>query len=104
MANLNRYQWHVFAASCIVTAAVLTWDFSIVLPLYLDPELKDRTSTLIHATTVREGWLKSGLTLVSVDDHQAILLYRSHIRGADPVSCHILQLPSGALAPCPQND
>ena len=101
MANLNRYQWHVFAASCIVIAAVLVTRFAIVLPLYLDPALKERAGALIHATTVREGWLKSGLTLVSVNDQRAVLLYRSHVRGPDSVTCHVLKLPSGALTPCP---
>lgn len=100
MESLSRYQWLLFAIACGLTAASLVVHVYPYIPLYLSSDLRNRTSTLIQATAAREGWVRSGLSIVQITDDTVTLQYRSHLRGTDPVQCYELQLRSGLLSSC----
>lgn len=100
MENIRRYQWHVFGLFCTVTTLVLVLRMTAMIPLYANPELRSKASAIIQATVQREGWLNSGLTVRHISNDSAVLLYRSYIRGRDPVQCYIILFSDGSLNAC----
>ena len=100
MEDVNKKQWQIFEISCAVVAFVLLVKLLPLIPLYMNPDLRTHVGVLVQATAKREGWLLSGLSIRNVSEDSVELLYRSHVRGTDPVQCHSLGLKTGKLFPC----
>jgi|GEM_PF-964522 hypothetical protein len=100
MENLKHKQWHIFWITTLVVAFAILLRLWILLPLYTDLTMRNRTQALIQATAKREGWLLSGLRIERIEGDSIRLLYRSYIRGEDPQSCHNLHTSTGKLTPC----
>lgn len=100
MERLNSHQWHIFTAACVVTAFAISVHLWTLLPLYLDRDTRSSVGTLIEATAKREGWLLSGLSIDHIGKEYVELIYRSHYRGTDLLSCYQLRLSNGALLSC----
>lgn len=100
MEKLNSHQWPIFWITVAVITFALACRLWILLPLYTDPALRSRTQTLIQATTKREGWLLSGVSIGAIDAEKIQLHYRSYVRGEDPISCYNVYFSTGLLSTC----
>lgn len=97
---LQRLQWIIFWLVCAAIAFVLAVRVWTLVPLYTNPTLRSRIQNLIQATALREGWLLSGVSIDRIDNKSVRLLYRSYLRGEDPISCHNLSISTGYLSVC----
>jgi hypothetical protein len=100
MENVNRHQWLIFWLTCVTVAAVLLIRLGPLLPLYTNADLRSRTQALIQGTAQREGWILSGLSIRKISGDNLQVLYRSYLRGRDPVECFGISLTSGQLSVC----
>lgn len=97
---LQRYQWIIFWLLCTVVAFVLFLRILVLLPLYIDADLRSRVGTLIEATANREGWLLSGITINHILDDRIAIEYRSYFRGLDTKQCYYISFTTGSLSAC----
>ncbi len=68
--------------------------------LYLDASARAAAASALPAAADREGWLVSDLEVIAADASSLTVLHRRHLRGPDPVTCHVLRLSDAALLPC----
>lgn len=90
----------LFLGICCILAFAACVRIAVVSPIFIDAELRERARVIIDATAKREGWLKSGIRIHSIDKHSAVLYYRSHQRGQDAQQCVKISLNSGVLSAC----
>ncbi|MBT4393192.1 MAG: hypothetical protein HOD34_04015 [Candidatus Peribacter sp.] len=100
MEKLNHHQWHIFWVTCAVVAFAIVCRLWVLLPLYADSSVRASSQTLILATATREGWLLSGITIDDITDDHIRVLYRSYLRGEDPMSCHNISFTTGKSTSC----
>ena len=97
---LQKYQWLIFWLTCATVGFALMVRIWILAPLYVDPALRSRTQALIEATAKREGWLLSGVRIDAIHNDHLRVLYRSYLRGKDPILCHHISYSTGKLFSC----
>ena len=71
-----------------------------IAPLYASAEMRVQVERAVRAITEREGWILSDIEVRRVEAGSMVIAHRAHIRGPDPVSCFIVDLPVSSLRPC----
>lgn len=97
---LQKYQWSLFWLMCIIIAVVLFVRMWVLLPIYMEEDLRYRTQSLIQTTAAREGWMLSGVSIKHVSKDALQVQYRSYKRGIDTVECYDIDVQTGFLSSC----
>lgn len=89
-----------FLGICLAVAAVLCLRLSVLLPLYLDSQVRADVLQAVESVTEANGWLKSGVSIKHIEDDSVRLHYRHYHRGADELECVRVLFADFSSVPC----
>ena len=92
--------WNLFIGICILITCVLVFRLNTLLPLYLDSNTRTNVLSTVEHVTNENGWLKSGVSIVQIQDDAVQLKYRHYHRGADEVECVRVLYSDFSATPC----
>ena len=90
--KLQRYQWHIAIAIFVVSAVFFSLRLLMLLPLYIDADLRSRVEARVRGIADERGWLLSNLSLAAVARGEFKLCHREHWRGRDFIDCETFPL------------